>query len=98
MTPLDIAVPRRQPEKSPEKGINVWSPSRHAASGGLRGKRHSYPLQGPSEVAGQAIAQQAIGAGAQQEDGNRQEAGIPQGQTSTDGARAHDLFHFEDVA
>ena len=55
-------------------------------------------LQGSIDVAGQAITQQAIGAGAQKEDGDRQEAGIPEGQAGTDGARAHGLFRFEYIA
>jgi hypothetical protein len=98
MTPLDIAVPWRYPKKSPKNGINVWRNSRQATSGRLLGQCYSHPLQGSIDVAGQAIPQKAIGTGTQKEYGDRQKAGIPEGQTGTDGARLHGLFRFEDIA
>ena len=101
MAPFHVTIPGRKPEEAPKDRLNIrWDGRRRLFLGKAAPRQcQRHPLQGHdrchatgySPIAHRPCRRES-------EDRNGQEAGIPQGETSADGTRAHSSLRLQYIA
>ncbi len=91
---LEVPVKRREAEEAPEDLVDVGGKERGESTGGLFDHCLGDTFQRGVHVFGEAIDQEAVRRASQEEEGDCQEACIPQGKACPNRPHAHNHSAF----